>query len=84
MAKPAKPEPKFFLVDEIFKRGIDYYATTWFADFGTAKIGGRNRLIISRVQSRPRGFASICRRSSWSSSFASQLTVLFLTTSGPE
>ena len=40
MAKPAKPEPKFFLVDEIFKREIDYYDTTWFADFGTAKIGG--------------------------------------------
>jgi hypothetical protein len=32
MAKPARPEPKFFLVDEIYARGIDYYRETWFAD----------------------------------------------------
>ncbi len=40
MAKPAQPEPKFFLVDEIYNRGIEYYATTWFANLGPAKIAG--------------------------------------------
>jgi sulfotransferase family protein len=31
MAKPVKPEPKFFLVDHLYDRGLEYYATTWFA-----------------------------------------------------
>ena len=31
MAKPVRPEPKFFLVDEVYARGIDYYRDTWFA-----------------------------------------------------
>jgi hypothetical protein len=32
MAKPIKPEPKFFLVDHLYERGLAYYATTWFGD----------------------------------------------------
>jgi len=32
MAKPVRPEPKFFLVDELYARGIDYYCDTWFPD----------------------------------------------------
>jgi hypothetical protein len=31
MAKPVRPEPKFFLVDELYARGLDYYVDTWFA-----------------------------------------------------
>src|SRR5258705_8894699 len=31
MAKPARPEPKFFLVDEMYARGLEYYVDTWFA-----------------------------------------------------
>ena len=31
MAKPARPEPKFFLVDELYTRGIGHYFDTWFA-----------------------------------------------------
>jgi len=31
MAKPARPEPKFFLVDELYGRGIQHYFDTWFA-----------------------------------------------------
>jgi hypothetical protein len=27
---PSLPEPKFFLVDELWQRGLDYYSTTWF------------------------------------------------------
>jgi hypothetical protein len=30
MAQPTVPEPKFFLVDELWQRGVDYYSTTWF------------------------------------------------------
>jgi len=32
MAQPIKPEPKFFLIDELFERGVGYYSETWFAD----------------------------------------------------
>jgi Sulfotransferase domain len=34
MAKPVRPEPKFFLVDELYARGFQYYVDTWFADAG--------------------------------------------------
>ena len=31
MAKPVKPEPKFFLVDHVYAKGLQFYADTWFA-----------------------------------------------------
>jgi hypothetical protein len=31
MAKPVRPEPKFFLTDELYARGVRHYAQTWFA-----------------------------------------------------
>ena len=41
MAKPVRPEPKFFLVDEIYQQGIAYYAHTWFSTVGgKAKVVG--------------------------------------------
>lgn len=40
MAKPVRPEPKFFLVDDVFRRGLDYYAETWFADVPEGKLAG--------------------------------------------
>ena len=30
MAAPMVPEPKFFLVDELWQRGMDYYSRKWF------------------------------------------------------
>ena len=30
MAKPIVPEPKFFLVDGLWQRGVDYYSARWF------------------------------------------------------
>ena len=36
MAQPLRPEPKFFLVDDIYAKGIDDYSRTWFS---TAKPG---------------------------------------------
>jgi hypothetical protein len=40
MAKPVRPEPKFFLVDDLYQRGLAYYAQTWFAPAGDAKVVG--------------------------------------------
>ena len=40
MAKPIKPEPKFFLIDELYEKGIEYYVKTWFPDNGTHKVYG--------------------------------------------
>lgn len=31
MAKPVKPEPKFFLVDHLYAKGLAFYSDTWFA-----------------------------------------------------
>jgi hypothetical protein len=33
MAKPVSPEPKFFLVDRLYRRGLDYYARKWFSTY---------------------------------------------------
>jgi hypothetical protein len=30
MAKPVRPEPKFFLVDDLYERGFQHYVDTWF------------------------------------------------------
>ena len=30
MAKPVRPEPKFFLIDELYERGLEHYASYWF------------------------------------------------------
>lgn len=40
MAKPVAPEPKFFLVDELYERGLEHYARTWFADLPADRLAG--------------------------------------------
>jgi hypothetical protein len=40
MAKPVQPEPKFFLVDELYVRGLAYYAATWFDPLPERRILG--------------------------------------------
>ena len=40
MAKPIKPEPKFFLIDELYEQGIEYYGQKWFQDTGGHKVYG--------------------------------------------
>jgi Sulfotransferase domain len=32
MAKPVTPEPKFFLVDDLYRRGLRFYSERWFAE----------------------------------------------------
>jgi hypothetical protein len=40
MAKPVKPEPKFFLVDHLYEKGIEHYVRTWFGDVPAGRIAG--------------------------------------------
>jgi hypothetical protein len=40
MAKPVKPEPKFFLVDQLYEKGLRFYADTWFAAAPAAQTAG--------------------------------------------
>lgn len=40
MARPVQPEPKFFLVDQLYEKGMDYYLKNWFSDVGTARVSG--------------------------------------------
>jgi hypothetical protein len=30
LARPLRPEPKFFLVDELYEQGLEHYSRTWF------------------------------------------------------
>ena len=40
MAKPVTPEPKFFLVDSLYERGIEHYARTWFSGAPADRVAG--------------------------------------------
>ncbi len=40
MAKPVTPEPKFFLVDDLYRNGLAYYSERWFGDVPTDRIAG--------------------------------------------
>lgn len=40
MAKPAVPEPKFFLRDDLYSRGLNYYSRTWFSSIAPGKVAG--------------------------------------------
>lgn len=40
MAEPSEPEPKFFHRDELYARGLEHYADTWFADAAGRPIRG--------------------------------------------
>ena len=40
MAKPVRPEPKFFLVDDLYAKGLDWYSATWFAGIPPEQVAG--------------------------------------------
>jgi hypothetical protein len=40
MAKPLAPEPKFFLRDEEYAKGLRHYSDTWFADAPAGVMAG--------------------------------------------
>ena len=40
MAKPVTPEPKFFLVDDVYEQGLEYYSKQWFEELSSDAIVG--------------------------------------------
>jgi hypothetical protein len=40
MAEPMMPEPKFFLVDELWQRGVNYYSKKWFDSLPSGQVLG--------------------------------------------
>ena len=40
VAKPVTPEPKFFLVDSLYERGLEFYSKTWFAPAPSGAMAG--------------------------------------------
>ncbi len=42
IARPIAPEPKFFLVDELYAQGLDYYASCWFAPLSQRIVGEKS------------------------------------------
>ena len=40
MARPATPEPKFFLVDDLYRNGLRWYADRWFAGAPLDRVAG--------------------------------------------
>jgi sulfotransferase family protein len=40
VAKPVTPEPKFFLVDSLYERGLEFYSKTWFAAAPSGRVTG--------------------------------------------
>jgi len=40
MAQPVKPEPKFFLVDHIYDKGLGFYSDTWFKSAAEGRLAG--------------------------------------------
>ena len=40
MAKPVTPEPKFFLVDSTYEKGLRFYSDTWFTGAGPQLLAG--------------------------------------------
>lgn len=40
LASPIFPEPKFFLVDELYEKGLEHYSQTWFATAPAGAVRG--------------------------------------------
>ena len=45
LARPVTPEPKFFLVDHLYERGLQYYSDTWFPASEIGDEGHDRRLL---------------------------------------
>jgi hypothetical protein len=57
MARPVAPEPKFFLVDELYEHGLGLYSATWFAPLPEGRLLGEkstNYLESARAAERIR------------------------------
>lgn len=40
LTRPRRPEPKFFLVDELYAQGLEEYSRRWFSDVPTGAVAG--------------------------------------------
>jgi hypothetical protein len=40
LARPLKPEPKFFLVDHLYEKGLPFYSQTWFGSVPDDRLAG--------------------------------------------
>lgn len=40
MARPIKPEPKFFLIDDLYAKGLAHYSRTWFSQVPAGRLAG--------------------------------------------
>jgi Sulfotransferase family len=49
LAKPRAPEPKFFLVDEEYVKGLSYYSERFFAPGAGIAVRGEKRCQLSRL-----------------------------------
>lgn len=54
MARPARPEPKVFLADEVLERGHDWYDATWFGHAGTHRLRGEKSTSYLESAEAPR------------------------------
>ena len=46
MAKPVRPEPKFFYIDSLFEKGLDFYENHFFGNAGTQLKGEKSTSYI--------------------------------------
>lgn len=53
MAKPVAPEPKFFLVDELYERGLSYYSSKWFDPLPQKRLLGEKSALYLEGASVP-------------------------------
>ncbi len=51
MAKPVRPEPKFFIKPELIEQGIDYYWNTFFSHYSGEKITGEKSTSYYEINS---------------------------------
>ena len=55
MAKPVAPEPKFFLVDELYEHGLGFYSATWFAGLpADRRLGEKSTNYLESVRAAER------------------------------
>lgn len=59
MARPARPEPKFFLVDEEYAKGLAYYAERWFRDADRPAVGEKSSNYLESPAAAERVRASL-------------------------
>jgi len=61
MARPRRPEPKFFLVEEEYARGLEYYSDTWFAGADEKTAGEKSTNYLESCEAAQRIAACLPR-----------------------